>query len=111
MSEPEFDVESVDLTQAIYPASPEAQIQPSVGDGVDPEETEMQAQDYDLFTVLHRIENKVDTLTGTTDGVRTGVNTIGEMMNGIADAVGQVMQKVQTEGLAGLVGGLMGGKK
>ena len=120
MSDQEFDPESVDLTQPIYPVAPEAQVQPSVGIDYDQlespyalseeDETEMQAQDYDLFTVLHRIENKLDALTGTTDGVRTGVNTIGEMMNSIADAVGQVMQKVNQGGIGALLGGMMGGK-
>lgn len=57
--------------------------------------------------VLARLEAQ----TATLEGVRQGVNTIGEMMNGIADAFGQIMVKVEKGGIGALLGGFMGGKK
>lgn len=108
MSEESFDVESVDLTQPIYAESPESQVQPT--SGTDYEETEIQAQDYDLFAVLHRLETKVDEQATKLAALTEGVNTIGEMMNSVAEVFDQMMKKIQSGGIAGVLGGLMGGK-
>jgi len=98
-----------DLTAPVYADTPESQVQPSVSMD-DDDVTEIQAQDYDLFEVLHRIENKVDKQGETLSALTAGVNTIGEMMNSVAELFDQMMKKVQSGGIAGLLGGMMGGK-
>jgi hypothetical protein len=45
------------------------------------------------------------------DALTEGVNTIGTMMNQVADAFGQIMAQVQKGGLGAILGGVMGGKK
>jgi len=60
---------------------------------------------------LAAIEQTLAAHTQTLDALRVGVNTIGEMMNGVADAFGQIMAQVQQGGLGAILGNVMGGKK
>lgn len=61
----------------------------------------------DSRTILERL----DSIEATLDGVRNGVNTIGGMMNAVAEQFDQMMQKVNSGGLGAILGGLMGGNK
>jgi len=105
-----FNPESVDLSAPIYATSPESQVQPSVFRDEGSDESDEQAMDVDLFDLIHRLENKIDAQGKTVDGLRDGVNTIGEMMNSVAETFDQIMQKIQQGGITSLLGGLMGGK-
>lgn len=58
----------------------------------------------DMNLRLERIEN-------TQNALKEGVNLIGGMMNQVAEAFDQIMQKVQTGGIGALLGGMMGGQK
>lgn len=60
---------------------------------------------------LTDITNTLDDHAQTLEALKTGVNTIGEMMNGVAQAFDQIMTEIQKGGVAGLLGTLMGGKK
>lgn len=44
------------------------------------------------------------------NGLKDGVNTIGGMMNSVAEAFDQIMQKVNQGGIGALLGGFLGGK-
>lgn len=64
------------------------------------------------------LHNKLDAIlaaqevqAAVTEGIRVGVNTIGTMMNEVAEAFGKIMEEIQKGGIAGLLGGMMGGKK
>lgn len=59
---------------------------------------------------LNAIEAAQKVQAETLDGIRTGVNTIGAMMNEVADAFGQVMEQVSKGGIGALLGGMMGKK-
>lgn len=58
----------------------------------------------DMNERLHRMEQ-------TLEGLKGGVNTIGTMMNNVAEAFDQVVQKVNQGGIGALLGGFMGGNK
>lgn len=58
----------------------------------------------DINLRLSRMEEKQAALAD-------GVNTIGAMMNQVADAFGQIMEQVNKGGIGALLGGMMGGKK
>lgn len=63
------------------------------------------ASHYDEILVrLQAQDEKLEALT-------KGVNSIGQMMNGVAKAFDDIMTKVNEGGIAGLLGGMMGGKK
>ena len=57
--------------------------------------------------VLRRLE----AIESTQDNLKDGVNTIGGMMNSVAEAFDNIMQKVNEGGIGALLGGMMGGKK
>lgn len=57
---------------------------------------------------MRSILDRLDRIEKTQEGLRDGVNTIGEMMNSVAQAFDQIMTKVNNGGIAGLLGGLMG---
>lgn len=57
-----------------------------------------------LYDRLSAIEKRLDSLS-------QGVNTIGGMMNNVAESFDQIMQQVQKGGIGALLGGMMGGKK
>lgn len=75
----------------------------ATADDVEPEDTALY-ETYDIEGRLIRIEAKLERLT-------EGVNTIGGMMNGVAKAFDDIMTKINEGGIAGLLGGMMGGKK
>jgi hypothetical protein len=92
-----------DMSLPIYAEAAEARIQPGdVMHWSSEEDEKVNTFDADLLVRIERIEEK---LNGLTDGV----NTIGEMMNGVADAFAQIMAQVQKGGIGGLIG-MMGGK-
>lgn len=92
MSETEFDGETLaDLVNTDAEAEP---VVPVVDD------------DFESIVLA-----RLDRIEATQDGLREGVNTIGAMMNQVAEAFDQIMQKVNQGGIAGLLGGIMGGKK
>jgi hypothetical protein len=59
----------------------------------------------------NEILSRLDGIEQSLEALKTGVNTIGEMMNGVAGAFEQIVAEVQKGGMAGLLGSLMGGKK
>lgn len=70
-----------------------------------------------LSTKLDRINKRLDAIEAATIAIkmaqnaqRDGINTIGEMMNSVASAFDQIMQKVNQGGIGALLGGMMGGK-
>jgi hypothetical protein len=95
--------------------------QPLAGAGVEYEE-DVQEDSYpdlnDVMLYLSTFSDRVDDLArvvkrveGTQAALKDGVNTIGVMMNNVAEAFGQIMTEVQKGGIAGLLGSMMGGKK
>lgn len=60
---------------------------------------------------LGRLEERLTVIEETITGLRDGVNVIGEMMNSVAEMFDQMVTKVNQGGIAGLLGGLMGGNK
>lgn len=83
---------------------------------LDNEDDEVQAytvSDYitDESAILSDMNLRLERIEKTVNGLRDGVNTIGQMMNGVADAFGQVMEQVQKGGIGALLGGMMGGNK
>jgi hypothetical protein len=97
----------VDLSQPIYADTVESQIVPGVGNNDQWEVDYELAADGSDADIIARIDHMAADILA----LKEGVNTIGAMMNGVADAVGQVMAQVQKGGIASLLGGLMGGKK
>jgi hypothetical protein len=97
--------------------APESLIQPQAGMGsyddevFDSEGTLDPAWEEKVTMRLTAIEEALAAQAKITEGIRTGVNTIGEMMNGVADAFGQMMEQVNKGGIGALLGGMMGGKK
>lgn len=70
--------------------------------------------DKDLTMIVDRLsklEALHNNIANDTAALKDGVNTIGEMMNGVAQAFDQIMTEIQKGGVAGLLGTLMGGKK
>jgi hypothetical protein len=65
----------------------------------------------DAITLLDGIATIQREQSQTLDALKSGVNTIGEMMNGVASAFEQIVAEVQKGGLGGLLGTVMGGKK
>jgi hypothetical protein len=64
--------------------------------------------------VLNRLELMSDIQSAQNnriDALANGVNTIGQMMNEVANAFGQIMEQIQKGGIGGLLGSVMGGKK
>lgn len=59
---------------------------------------------------LSDVNQRLDRIEKTLDGLRDGVNTIGQMMNQVVDAFGQIMTQVQNGGLGSLLGTMMGKK-
>lgn len=57
------------------------------------------------------MEERLAAIEETIAGLRDGVNVIGEMMNSVAEMFDQMVTKVNQGGIAGLLGGLMGGNK
>lgn len=95
----------VDLSQPIYP-SPESTL---VVRGFDYEDDE---DDYTRDEpTLDEVLTRLEIIEADIAGLKDGVNTIGVMMNQVAEAFDQVMQKVNEGGLGALLGGIMGGKK
>lgn len=65
----------------------------------------------DNALLLSDINLRLDRIEKTVEGLRDGVNTIGSMMNGVAEAFDQIMGQVQKGGIGALLGGFMGGNK
>jgi len=63
-----------------------------------------QLENQNLNERLKRIEERLDAVAGVD-------NTIGGMMNQVADTFAQIMEQVQKGGIGSLLGGMMGGKK
>lgn len=64
-----------------------------------------------IWERVKEIDEKLDKIDQTQQGLKTGVNTIGEMMNGVAQVFDDLMKKVQQGGIGSLLGGFMGGKR
>lgn len=106
----------VDLSQPIYADTPESQAVPAVNWYDDDDETEPSFEEY-VMGRLSSIETNMEALLkshlGTESQIthlKTGVNTIGEMMNSVAAAADEIMTKVRTGGIGSLLGSVMGGK-
>lgn len=80
------------------------------GDSEEPVEKSLDLSEM-MWERLKTIDERQEEIYASIQGVKTGVNTIGEMMNSVAEAFDQIMQKVQQGGLGSLLGGFMGGKK
>lgn len=95
-----------------YPGPPD--IQPSSDEDFEEEsddfEDKMSFEEF-VRDTLTDITNTLDDHAQILEALKTGVNTIGEMMNGVAQAFDQIMTEFQKGGLAGLLGTVMGGKK
>lgn len=65
----------------------------------------------DEAEILSDMNLRLERIEQTVDSLRTGVNTIGGMMNSVVDMFQQITQQIQGGGLSSLIGGLMGGKK
>lgn len=59
---------------------------------------------------LNAIEAAQMVQSETLEKLREGVNSIGGMMNDVADAFGQIMEQVSKGGIGALLGGMMGKK-
>jgi len=96
-----------------YPGPPD--IQPSSDEDFEEEFDEDEPSDSETITlILNRVNNLEALYANISDDIaalKVGINTIGEMMNGVAGAFDQIMAEVQKGGVAGLLGTLMGGKK
>jgi|SRR5882672_648689 len=90
-----------------YSGSPEIEL----SSDEDFEEESETTIDDEILERLESIEFSMGQHTETLDALKVGINTIGEMMNGVAGAFDQIMAEVQKGGVAGLLGTLMGGKK
>ncbi len=119
MSE-EIPAPDVDLSAPIYADTPESQIVPAMGATNYPDgELLFDDDDFEPVTPFQaEVLRRLDSLRGaiaeqanTQTELKNGVNTIGTMMNGVADAFGQIMTQVQKGGIASLLGSMMGGKK
>lgn len=62
-------------------------------------------------TFEEAVLSRLSAIEATQEGLRAGVNTIGAMMNDVANAFGQIMEQVNKGGIGALLGGMMGGKK
>lgn len=69
---------------------------------------ENRSEPESIESVLNHIVKRVDSIEKTQEALRDGVNTIGEMMNSVAQAFDQIMAKVNSGGIAGLLGNFMG---
>ena len=58
--------------------------------------------------VVRSTNQRLDEIEAKLDALAVGVNTIGEMMNTVADGFEQTMEKVNQGGIGALLGGLMG---
>lgn len=72
---------------------------------------EFEVDEDDLYyrDYAHVIE-RLECIEQSIEGLKTGVNTIGQMMNSVAEAFDGIMQKVNQGGIGALLGNLMGGK-
>lgn len=81
-------------------------------------EVPLRADDYEEFSkedgfeelVLRRLDD-IDEKLEALAALKEGVNTIGTMMNAVAETFDGLMQQVQKGGIGALLGGFMGGKK
>lgn len=73
-------------------------------------DVEVQEDAPDILTRLNAIEAAQMAQGKVLEGIRDGVNTIGGMMNDVADAFGQIMDQVSKGGIGALLGGMMGKK-
>jgi hypothetical protein len=101
----EIPAPDVDLSHPIYP-SPEST---PVVRGFDYEDDDMEPGP--LLTEFEELKLRLDNIEGDIAGLKEGVNTIGVMMNSVAEAFDTIMQKVNEGGIGALLGGFMGGKK
>lgn len=109
----EIPAPDVDLSQPIYP-SPES-TEPRESLNVD-EDDELLDDDYEYSACMklsefEQIKLRLENIEGDIAGLKEGVNTIGVMMNSVAEAFDTIMQKVNEGGIGALLGGFMGGKK
>jgi hypothetical protein len=107
----EIPAPDVDLSQPIYP-SPES-TEPRESLNVD-EDDELDDYEYSACMKLSEFEQiklRLENIEGDIAGLKEGVNTIGVMMNSVAEAFDTIMQKVNEGGIGALLGGFMGGKK
>lgn len=64
----------------------------------------------DTAHLLSDMNLRLERIEKTQNALKDGVNMIGDMMNGVAAAFDQIMQKVQSGGVGALLSGFMGGK-
>lgn len=65
----------------------------------------------DSARLLSDINLRLERIEHTVNGLKDGVNTIGEMMNQVADMFSDMVNKVNSGGIGALLGNLMGGNK
>jgi hypothetical protein len=113
----EIPAPDVDLSQPIYP-SPES-TEPRESLNVDEDDELLDDDDDDDYddsvggelSEFEQIKLRLENIEGDIAGLKEGVNTIGVMMNSVAEAFDTIMQKVNEGGIGALLGGFMGGKK
>ena len=71
---------------------------------------EFEVDEDDLYDAYADVIERLERIEQSIEGLKTGVNTIGQMMNSVAEAFDGIMQKVNQGGIGALLGNLMGGK-
>lgn len=67
--------------------------------------------DTDTYApTLADVYDRLEALEHTVDGMREGINTIGQMMNAVGDMFSDMVNKVNQGGIGALVGNLIGKK-
>src|SRR5882757_259000 len=124
----EYEVKAVlntPVTFTDYPGPPDIPAgtgEDEHGEYGEDEDFEEEFDDSETITLILNRVNNLEALyaniaddmakqADTLEALKAGVNTIGEMMNGVAQAFDQIMSEVQKGGVAGLLGTIMGGKK
>jgi hypothetical protein len=93
----------VDMSLPIYNTTAESMVQPKAGcDYCDGSDKDVEWDDP--------VQLRLDAMDIKLAALTEGVNTIGAMMNEVASTFATLMQKLQRDGIGGLLGGMMGGK-
>lgn len=88
--------------------TPEAYV---VNDAVTDEAMILSDMNLRLERIEKTVESKFLVVNEKLEALISGVNTIGGMMNQVAEAFDNIMQTVNKGGIGALLGGFMGGKK
>jgi hypothetical protein len=105
----EIPAPDVDLSQPIYPSPESTPVRGLDYEDEDEDGNDVEANEFDY--AMDCLNRRLDRIEGDIAGLKEGVNTIGVMMNSVAEAFDTIMQKVNEGGIGALLGGFMGGKK